>query len=455
MNPKAHENDGQLASILVVDDTPANLQVLAGMLKDRGYKVRPVPSGRLALAAARRDPPDLILLDINMPEMNGYEVCEHLKADHELKGIPVIFISALTEPLDKVKAFAIGGVDYLTKPFQMEELHARVETHLKLRRQQIELEEYSLYLESARERLKLDMKLAHGMHRSALETSKGKLDAARGELTILKIANADAIELGEAERTKREESERMGRMKDEFLSNLSHEIRTPLNAIIGWSQLLVPGETSKEEMIHGLEVITRNARAQARLIDDLLDMSRVVSGKLRLDVKPLDLPAIIDAAIETVNPAAVAKRMTLQKVIDPIACPVTGDPDRLHQVVWNLLINAIKFTPSGGSIQVALKRVNSCAELSVSDNGKGIHADFLPYVFDRFRQADTSLEKGYSGLGLGLAIVKSLVELHGGSVRVTSDGEGKGTTFTISLPISVVVTTNAIEDARSTLTLAK
>src|SRR5476651_565468 len=169
MNPeKPNGGTGQPASILVVDDTPANLQVLAGMLKARGYKVRPVPTGKLALLAAQRDPPDLILLDINMPEMNGYEVCEHLKADDKLKGIPIIFISALTEPLDKVKAFAIGGVDYLTKPFQMEELHARVETHLKLRRLQIELEEYSRSLELARERLQLDLELARGVQRGFL-----------------------------------------------------------------------------------------------------------------------------------------------------------------------------------------------------------------------------------------------------------------------------------------------
>ena len=169
MNPeKPKSGTGPPASILAVDDTPANLQVLAGMLKDRGYKVRPVPSGKLALLAARRDPPDLILLDINMPEMNGYDVCEHLKADDKLEGIPVIFISALTEQLDKVKAFAIGAVDYLTKPFQMEELHARVETHLKLRRLQIDLEEYSRHLELARERLKLDLELARGVQRGFL-----------------------------------------------------------------------------------------------------------------------------------------------------------------------------------------------------------------------------------------------------------------------------------------------
>jgi phosphoserine phosphatase RsbU/P len=169
MNPdKPKGGAGQPAGILVVDDTPANLQVLAGMLKDRGYKVRPVPSGKLALMAAQHDPPDLILLDINMPDMNGYEVCERLKADDKLKGIPVIFISALTEQIDKVKAFALGGVDYLTKPFQMEELHARVETHLKLRRLQIELEEYSRRLELARERVKLDLELAREVQRGFL-----------------------------------------------------------------------------------------------------------------------------------------------------------------------------------------------------------------------------------------------------------------------------------------------
>src|SRR5947209_8511340 len=169
MNPGTpNRGAGQPASLRAVDDTPANLQVLAGMLKGRGYRVRPVPSGKLALLAAQRDPPDLILLDINMPDMNGYEVCEHLKADEALKGVPVIFISALTEQLDKVKAFATGGVDYLTKPFQMEELHARVETHLKLRRLQVDLEEYSRHLELAHEKLKFDLELARRVQRSFL-----------------------------------------------------------------------------------------------------------------------------------------------------------------------------------------------------------------------------------------------------------------------------------------------
>ena len=280
------------------------------------------------------------------------------------------------------------------------------------------------------------LRSAHG----ELASSQNRLKSAEGDLTELRAENRDALEVGEAERKKGAELERLGRIKDEFLANLSHEIRTPLNAILGWSQLLVPGETSEADLTEGLEVITRNARTQAKLIDDLLDMSRIISGKMRLDVQRVDLPAVIDAAIESVRPAAEAKGMQLQKVIDPVAGPVTGDPNRLQQVVWNLLINAIKFTPKGGKVQVVVERVNSHVELSVSDTGKGIAPEFLPHVFERFSQADNSSRRGHTGLGLGLAIVKSLAELHGGSVRVKSGGEGKGTTFIVSLPISVVHT---------------
>jgi signal transduction histidine kinase/ActR/RegA family two-component response regulator len=276
--------------------------------------------------------------------------------------------------------------------------------------------------------------------RAELASLQDRLKAATDELTKLRSVNHDAVEVGQTESTRRVEAERLGRIKDEFLANLSHEIRTPLNAILGWSQLLEPGKTSQADLIEGLQVITRNARTQARLIDDLLDMSRIISGKMRLDVQKMNLPAVIDAAIESVKPAAQAKGVKLQKVIDPIAGPVTGDPNRMQQVVWNLLTNAIKFTPKGGSVQVVVERSNSHVELSISDTGKGIPADFLPHVFERFSQADDSARRGYTGLGLGLAIVKSLVELHGGSVRVKSGGEGKGTTFIVSLPVSVLHT---------------
>jgi signal transduction histidine kinase/CheY-like chemotaxis protein len=298
----------------------------------------------------------------------------------------------------------------------------------------------------------------------ALKTAQGQLETALGRLTnaheeistglaekrtASATATADAKTHGrelDSERSLRSEAERVGRIKDEFLANLSHEIRTPLNAILGWSQILKPGETPHEELVEGLEIITRNARTQAKLIDDLLDMSRIISGKMRLDVQRMDLPTVIDAAIESVSLAAQAKGLKLQKVIDPIAGPVTGDPNRLQQIVWNLLSNAIKFTPRGGKVQVVVERSNSHVELSVSDTGKGIAAEFLPHVFERFSQADNSATRLYSGLGLGLAIVKSLAELHGGSVRVKSGGIDKGTTFIVSLPVSVVHTLDKNEN---------
>ena len=248
MNPeKPNRGAGQPASILVVDDTPANLQVLAGMLKDRGYKVRPVPSGKLALLAARRDPPDLILLDIHMPEMNGYEVCEHLKADDKLKGIPVIFISALTEQLDKVKAFAIGGVDYLTKPFQMEELHARVETHLKLRRLQIELEE-----------------------------------------TNAQLAKANGVLL-----RKQEELSDLHHRKDEFLAMLSHELRNPLAPILNAVHLLGLQKNEDQLQHQARTIIERQVTQLTRLVDDLMEVSRITTGKVHLRHNRVDRKSVV------------------------------------------------------------------------------------------------------------------------------------------------------------------
>jgi CheY-like chemotaxis protein len=224
-------------------------------------------------------------------------------------------------------------------------------------------------------------------------------------------------------------------MKDEFLATLSHELRTPLSAMLGWSQLL-QGEENRETLEEGLAVIERNARAQTQLIEDLLDMSRIVSGKIRLDVQQVDLAAVIRAAAELLKPSADAKGVRLHCVLDPLASPVTGDPNRLQQVVGNLLSNAIKFTSKGGRVEILLERVNSHVEVTVSDTGQGIAPDFLPHVFDRFRQADASTTRKFGGLGLGLSIVKQLVELHGGTVRAKSAGEGKGATFVVALPLA-------------------
>ncbi len=254
----------------------------------------------------------------------------------------------------------------------------------------------------------------------------------------LKTAAAERERLFDAERAARAEAERASRMKDEFLATLSHELRTPLNAILGWSQVLLARKGADDDLKRGLETIARNARAQTQLIDDLLDMSRIVSGKVRLDVQPLDLSSVVDAAVDSVRPSAEAKGIRLQKILDPLAGPVSGDPNRLQQVVWNLLSNAIKFTPKGGKVEVLLARVNSHLEVTVTDSGQGISAAFLPYVFDRFRQADASSTRIYSGLGLGLSIVKQLVELHGGSVQAKSDGDNCGATFIVRLPLAPV-----------------
>ena len=256
------------------------------------------------------------------------------------------------------------------------------------------------------------------------------------------IALDNATLFRQAERA-REQAEAANRSKDEFLATVSHELRTPLNAILGWAQLLQSDGVSPERQTRGLETIVRNARLQSQLIDDLLDVSRIISGKMRLDVRPADLVPVIDAALEAVRPAAEAKQIALRRVLDPLAGPVVGDPARLQQVVWNLLANAVKFTQKGGAAEVRLERVNSHVEIIVADNGAGISPGFLPHVFDRFRQLDGSTTRQHGGLGLGLAIVRHLVELHGGTVRVKSPGEGRGSTFVVTLPVSVAHMTPA------------
>lgn len=251
-----------------------------------------------------------------------------------------------------------------------------------------------------------------------------------------------------SEKAARAEAERSSRMKDEFLATLSHELRTPLNAILGWSTVLRSGKVGNTEMLKGLETIERNARSQTQIIDDLLDMSRIISGKVRLDVQRIDVQEILREAILTVQAAADAKGIRIVQVLDPLAGPVSGDPNRLQQVFWNLLNNSIKFTDRGGRVQVLLERVNSHIEISVVDTGQGIKPEFLPHVFDRFQQEDSTITRRHGGLGLGLAIVKQLVELHGGNVRAKSPGEGQGATFIVILPLTAVHEDEPSEERR-------
>ncbi|HEY3064723.1 MAG TPA: ATP-binding protein [Methylomirabilota bacterium] len=280
--------------------------------------------------------------------------------------------------------------------------------------------------------------VAHALGRGeTLKSPATSIQEIREVADALLAAAAQREELLRKEQHAREAAEAAGRAKDQFLAILSHELRTPLNAVYGWARMLRAGQTSRDGAERALDAIIRNADAQVHLIDDLLDVSRVVTGKMRLDVQSVDLQAVIEASLDAIRPAAEAKGVRLQKLLDPRAGPTTGDPSRLQQVVWNLLANAVKFTPKGGRVEVHLRRVNSHVEIAVSDTGEGIAADILPFIFDRFRQADSSTTRAHAGLGLGLALVKYLVELHGGTVVAHSAGPGQGATFVVKLPVTI------------------
>ncbi len=250
-----------------------------------------------------------------------------------------------------------------------------------------------------------------------------------------------------SEQAARREAERQATIRDEFLATLSHELRTPLNAILGWAQILKADVNDTEQIDQAVQVIERNARLQAQMIADLLDMSRILAGKMRLHVEPVDIAAIAGDAIDAVRPAAEAREIRIEQVLEPLGSAVHGDASRLQQAIWNLLTNAVKFTPRGGKVQIVAARVNSHVQISVSDSGEGIDAEFLPRIFERFRQADASTSRRHEGLGLGLALVKQIVELHGGRVTAASDGKGMGARFTIALPLAIMKPAAAEEQA--------
>jgi PAS domain S-box-containing protein len=275
---------------------------------------------------------------------------------------------------------------------------------------------------------------------SPIRDGKGRVVGASKvarDISERKRIEAERAALLVRERSARAEAEQANRTKDEFLAVLSHELRTPLNSVYGWARMLRAGQLSDADTTRALESIVRNSDVQIQLIDDLLDISRIHAGKMRLDVQTVDLKAVAEAALDVIRPAAVAKAIRIQTVLDPRAGPITGDPNRLQQVIWNLLTNAVKFTPKGGLVQVHLQRVNSHVEIVVSDTGEGIAPDLLPFIFERFRQADSSSTRPHAGLGLGLALVKYLVELHGGSTTAHSAGLGQGATFLVRLPLTV------------------
>ncbi len=370
--------------ILVVDDN-ADLRDYLKRLLIHSYWVETAIDGIDALNFVRRSPPDLILSDVMMPNLDGFGLLQALRSQPETQDIPIILLSARAGEEARVEGLEAGADDYLVKPFSARELMARVESTLKLARLRQETTD--------RERL-----------------LRSQAEAAQ------------------------QEAERTNRLKDEFLAVLSHELRTPLNPILGWTRLLRTGKCNPTQTQQALETIERNAKLQTQLIGDLLDVSRILQGKLNLAQEPVDLRETISAAIETVQLAADAKSLQIHIEFNSVK-PVIGDAGRLQQIVWNLLSNAVKFTPANGSIVVSLSEIDDFAYLQVRDTGKGIQASFLPYVFDYFRQEDSSSTRTFGGLGLGLAIVRYLTELHGGTVTVYSAGEGQGATFTVKLPV--------------------
>jgi PAS domain S-box-containing protein len=506
----ARRAGGPAASILVVDDYPANLVAVEAVLAPLGHQVVRAGTGEEALKAVLRQDFAVIILDVQMPGLDGFQTATLIKTRERSSHIPIIFLTAINKDVAHVfRGYEHGAVDYLLKPFDPIILRRKVQVLVELwqRGERLRLREAAL---ARQERARL-AEASEARHQRLIESMPQCVLAMRpdGELYYCnqvwtRFSGLAALETGarlwdvvhvderetlraawhealanerplsaevrlvrasdgeprwhlvqllpqheadelrgwivsgtdiDDDRRARAAVEQASRAKDEFLATLSHELRNPLNAILGWSRMLRAGTLDAAQAARATETIERNAEMQAALIEDMLDVSRIITGKLVLDVEPVDLRALLLAAFETVRMAAEARQIDVQLVVDDDVPAAAGDPGRLQQVAWNLLSNAIKFTPRGGRVEARMQRRGAQIELAVSDSGQGIAADFLPHVFERFRQADSSSTRGHGGLGLGLAIVRHLVELHGGSVAVASEGEGLGATFTVRLPL--------------------
>jgi signal transduction histidine kinase/DNA-binding response OmpR family regulator len=546
-------SEPQPVTVLNVDDYQPGLYARSRILRQAGFEVREARTGSDALRMVTEAPPDIVLLDVNLPDIDGGEVCRRIKADPATASIPVIHLSATAvRERDRIRGFELGADNYLVEPLDPDELVANVHALLRMRRAEQAARAAAVEAERRRHESEVLSEIARSMNASldldtvlrqvaaaardlcqsdaahvalrdqaaggaiirhsvgrrcevagaplVIEPGKGLggqvlatgrplrtddygedaritseyaermreagaiaamavpvliagsvegllyvLNASprsfteREESVLRRLADHAAIAIQNGrlfarEQAARAEAEAANRTKDQFLATLSHELRTPLTALVGWVRLLKAGQLDEGLRQRALESIDRNARAQAQLVDDLLDVSRIVTGQLRLETRLIDPAAVVNAALDGVRPAAELKRIDLQATLGSPIPPLVADPDRLHQVLANLLSNALKFTPEGGRVHVGLVPAGDRVEITVSDNGQGIASSFLPHVFDRFRQADMTTTKPHGGLGLGLAIVRHLVELHGGAVRAASDGEGQGATFTVTLP---------------------
>lgn len=494
----------QPTTVVVVDDNPATLYSTSRILRSAGFEVVEAATGRqgVELVSQRAD---LVVLDVNLPDIDGFEVCKQIRANQLTSRIPVIHLSAtFVKDVDKVHGLEAGADGYLTHPVEPPVLIATVNAFLRARQAEDEMRKseakFRAVFDNAvsgialvskdwefhevnpamcrlmgRKREELvarrngPLMPAAILERSAeIREQLSEGGAWRGAFPLTRpagdpvhlewnmsrhsvpdvylaivtdvteryLAEEQRRNLLASERAARNEAEKANRMKDDFLATLSHELRTPLSAILGWSQVLRRGDPTPAEIAEGLEAIDRNAKVQTQLIADLLDVSRISSGKMRLDIQSVDPAKMIASALDAVAQSADAKQIRVDRMIDPAAGIIHGDPARLQQIVWNLMTNAVKFTPQGGQIFVSLERADSNIRITVRDSGEGLSADLLPNLFKRFQQGDASTTRHHGGLGLGLAIVKHLVELHGGTVSAASEGEGKGSTFVVELPVA-------------------
>ncbi len=499
--------------ILVVDDNAPLRYALARTLRQHSFDVLEVATGEDALTVATAERPDLVLLDVNLPDIHGFDVARGLKAGERTKNIPILQISASFVQKEHRTAGLEAGADaYLVEPVEPGELVATIRALLRMRDAEAGLQRTRAMLAAvveasplaivvfdhtgmvstwnpAAERLltapvpvgtavhsngtqeappapsflqdpALLGALSRGEAVSALEREwQRAADGSRVELSIFaapldqtaahgyvaiiedislrKHFERERSDLLARERDARREAEAANRLKDEFLATLSHELRTPLNAVMGWASMLRQQSLDDEGRARAIEIIERNAKSQQQLIGDILEVSQIIRGQLRLDMQQLDLVEVLRAAVESANPTANLRRQELRALLPAEPVLIHGDRERLQQIFWNLLSNAMKYTPRQGKMAITVTLDQHDVMVRVKDTGVGIARDVLPHIFDRFRQGEQGPTREYGGLGLGLAIVRHLTEAHGGSVRAESEGPGRGSTFTVSLPLAV------------------
>lgn len=403
-------------NVLLVDDRPENLIALEAMLSGLGQNLVKASSGAQALKCLLDQDFAVILLDVQMSGMDGFEAAALIRQRPRSQYTPIIFLTAFSDDQAlRSKGYALGAVDYLLKPIDPMILTSKVAVFVELFKKNLEVQ-----------------------HQAELLIAKN--------LEILSVEAA------------RKQAEDANRMKDEFLAVVSHELRTPLNSILGWSQLLLRKKFDEATTAQALETIARNAKSQAELIEDILDISRLIQNKLKLTIRPINAIAIIESVLESVYPLAEEKTVQLHTQLDESAQMISADLERLRQIVWNLLTNAIKFTAAGGQVTVKLSIAPEqdflpkvpFAQLQIIDTGIGITPEFLPHIFEHFRQADSSSTRSQGGLGLGLAIVSQLVTLHQGKIIAHSDGTGKGASFTVYLPLATDETINDVKSDTTT-----